>query len=353
MRRGEVAKNAASPLFLSRAKLCYNQGVSPSTQPSPLHEAIAAFLEALKIDRGASDRTVEAYRRDLLQWESSVGESSVGAGATAGDKRTLDAVSAADLERYLSDLHEAGQKASSVSRKLSALRQFFKFCCLERGLRHNPTEKLESPSLPKRLPKFLTQEQVTALLDAADAGLAYSGLEPSLAEALRARDRAMVYLLYATGLRVSELVTLTTHQFDGEQGYVRVRGKGEKERITPFAPAAGEHVLEYLEKHRPRLEPRSDHLFVARPSEREASALSRQSLWKLLKQLALQAGVPTTLSPHVLRHSFATHLLHSGMNLRSLQTLLGHSDLSTTQIYAHVTPEHLKAAHRKFHPRGE
>ncbi len=303
---------------------------------------IESFLESLRIDRGASDRTVDAYRRDLKQWlESLVPEGS-----------GLDSVTPGELQRYLDDLHASGQKATSVARKLSALRQFFKFCCLEKGFRQNPTEKLESPSLPKRLPKFLTEAQVGALLDAADSGLPYPGLEESLGDALRARDRAMVYLMYATGLRVSELVGLTTHQLDSEQGYVRVRGKGEKERIAPFAPSAGERVFEYMDRHRPRLRPGSDHLFIARPSDREAQGLSRQSCWKVLKQLASQAGLPS-LSPHMLRHSFATHLLHSGMNLRSLQTLLGHSDLSTTQIYAHVTPEHLKAAHRKFHPRGE
>lgn len=161
----------------------------------------------------------------------------------------------------------------------------------------------------------------------------------------------MVYLLYATGIRVSELVGLATDRVDLEQGYVRVMGKGSKERIAPFAEFAGECLGEYLRDHRPSLEPegrQQDRVFLNRRGE----SLSRQSAWKIIGDLALAAGIRAALSPHMLRHSFATHLLQAGMNLRSLQMLLGHSDLSTTQIYTHVSPEHLQAAHRKFHPRG-
>ena len=164
----------------------------------------------------------------------------------------------------------------------------------------------------------------------------------------------MVYLLYATGLRVSELVGLSLHGFDSEQGYVRVRGKGEKERIAPFAPIAGERVLEYLARERPgslAKNPRAeteDSLFL----NSRGQGMTRQAFWLILGKIARQAGIRAPLSPHTLRHSFATHLLQSGMNLRSLQMLLGHSDLSTTQIYTQMTPEHLQAAHKKFHPRG-
>jgi integrase/recombinase XerD len=160
----------------------------------------------------------------------------------------------------------------------------------------------------------------------------------------------MVFLLYATGLRVSELVGLSVHNIDLEQGYVRVRGKGEKERIAPFAAPAGERLGQYLDAGRGALEPRTDHAF---PNHR-GFALTRQAFWKLLKDLASQASIDRAerITPHVLRHSFATHLLQSGMGLRSLQLLLGHSDLSTTQIYAHITPEHLKETHSRLHPRG-
>ena len=188
---------------------------------------------------------------------------------------------------------------------------------------------------------------MTALLDAADRGINYKAPEKEIA-ALHARDAAMVYLLYATGLRVSELVGLTLHKIELQQGYVRVRGKGDKERITPFAPIAGEKLKLYLDQFRPELHPQDQSAFVNHRGE----TITRQTFWKTLKELAKEAKIPSTLSPHVLRHSFATHLLQSGMNLRSLQMLLGHSDLSTTQIYTHVAPEHLKDSHKKYHPRG-
>lgn len=343
---------------------------APSPASSWLQPEIAAFIECARVDRGASDRTIEAYGRDLAQfaaWLTASGEpehpepsteSSTEPSKDADASRfapvelsppptSLADLTQEDLLGFLIHLHQAGHKPASIARKTSSLRQFFKFCCLERGLEHNPAEQLQGPGASKRLPKHLTIEQTTELLAAADRGLPYPQSE-TLAERLRARDRAMVYLLYATGLRVSELVGLTTHELDLRAGYVRVRGKGDKERITPFAPIAGEALRAYLENHRPGLKPLTDHLFV----NHRGLVLTRQSFWQLLKELALSAGVPASLSPHTLRHSFATHLLAAGMNLRSLQMLLGHADLSTTQIYAHVTPEHLQQAHRKYHPRG-
>ncbi len=331
-----------------------------------LHPALGAFIEFLRLDRGSSERTLEAYRCDLEQLEDFLVHST---SSEAVPVARLEDVGQEHLISFLIHLQQSGQKASSIARRVSAMKQFFKFCCLERGLEVNPTEQLQSPRRPRELPGHLTLEQVTALLAAADEGLPYrqaseapnteaanrvetqissSQLNP-VGEALRARDRAMVFLLYATGLRVSELVGLTTHQVDLGQRYVRVRGKGDKERISPFGANAGERIELYLNHHRPALDPVGDALFV----NQRGQPLTRQGFWKLLKQLAAMSGVPESLSPHTLRHSFATHLLGAGMNLRSLQMLLGHSDLSTTQIYAHVTPEHLKTAHRKFHPRGE
>ncbi len=306
--------------------------------------ATTSFLESLRIDRGASNKTIEAYRLDLTQLARSLSD------FKPKNSIAIDQISASHLEDFLKSLSQAGCKAASVARKTSAVRQFFKFCCLEGILRDNPAEQLVAPSQSSRLPKFLTAEETEKLLTAATEGLPYvTSSPPGVLETLRARDRAMVYLLYATGLRVSELVTLTTHQLDLEMGYVRVRGKGDKERIVPFAPAAGKLLETYLTQLRPALKPEGDALFV----NRRGQTLTRQSFWKTLKSLGVQAGLrASTLSPHVLRHSFATHLLHAGMNLRSLQMLLGHSDLSTTQIYTHVTPEHLKTAHRKYHPRG-
>jgi integrase/recombinase XerD len=230
---------------------------------------------------------------------------------------------------------------------VSSLRQFFKFCCVERGMKTNPAEHLRSPSIPKRLPKHLSSEEVTALLTSVETGLPYSG---ALGDALRTRDCAMIYLLYATGLRVSELVGLAVHELDLEMGYLRVRGKGGKERIAPFADVAGDRLRAYIDQSRPGLggSKAQNALFLGLRGE----PLTRQAFWKTLGQIARLAEIRKPISPHVLRHSFATHLLQSGINLRSLQILLGHSDLSTTQIYTHVTPEHLKKAHRRFHPRG-
>jgi integrase/recombinase XerD len=305
----------------------------------PLLAHIEAFIEAQRVDRGAADQTIEAYRRDLRQFAAWL--------EGLRPEAPLTSIESLDLLDFFSQLYKAGQKASSIARKTSALRQFFKFCCLERDLQHNPAEQLSPPPLEKRLPKYLSVEQVSELLAAAEKGLPYQ-ITSGLCEALRARDRAMVFLLYATGLRVSELVGLSTNELDPASRLVRVRGKGEKERIVPFAPVAGEALENYLHTHRSLLHPLADHLFV----NHRGLVLTRQSFWKILKDLALEAGIPSSLSPHGLRHSFATHLLAAGMNLRSLQILLGHSDLSTTQIYTHVTPEHLKTAHRKYHPRG-
>jgi integrase/recombinase XerD len=300
------------------------------------------FIESLRIDRGASERTIEAYRRDLQQFLNWLSAESLEWKFAEGP----------DLQNYMSVLSRRGQMATSLARKTSTLRQFYKFCCLEKGLKENPAEILESPAQSKRLPKYLTTEQVTALLDAADKGLEYKSIRHKDPEkeiaALQARDAAMVYLLYATGLRVSELVGLTLHKIELEQGYVRVHGKGDKERIAPFAPIAGEKLKYYLDSHRNQLKPKDQSAFI----NHSGDMISRQTFWKTLRKLAENAKIPTSISPHMLRHSFATHLLQSGMNLRSLQMLLGHSDLSTTQIYTHVAPEHLKESHKKYHPRG-
>jgi integrase/recombinase XerD len=298
-----------------------------------IRNALDSFVDSQRIDRGSSERTVEAYRRDLLQFAAWIPKGT-----------TLSEIDPAMLGKFLSSLSRQGCRATSLARKASVLRQFFKFCCLEKHLKTNPAEGLESPSLPKRLPKHLSTEKVDVLLRTTDVGIAY---QVDCEELLAA--------LYATGLRVSELVNLRLGNLQIEQGYLRVRGKGDKERITPFAPVAGEKLLTYLKSHRSALESPKDSQktdFVFLTTRRDGKPISRVSFWKNLKTLALQAGIPSSISPHVLRHSFATHLLQSGINLRSLQMLLGHADLSTTQIYTHVTPEHLKSTHRKYHPRG-
>jgi integrase/recombinase XerD len=300
-----------------------------------LSTLIQEFLNSQRLDRGAADLTLEAYRSDLHQFATWL-----------GTEKKADQITADELSAYLSHLNQQGQQASSLARKTSTLRQFFKFCCLEKDFNLNPAEQLQTGHARNRLPKFLTHEQITELLAATLRGLPYESTP--IQKALQTRDQAMVFLMYATGLRVSELVGLTLHQIDLTSHVVRVRGKGDKERIIPFAPAAGQILKNYLENFRLLLQPQTEHLF---PNAR-GLVLTRQSFWKILKSLALEAGIPSSLSPHQLRHSFATHLLTGGMNLRSLQLLLGHSDLSTTQIYTHVSSEHLKDAHKKYHPRG-
>lgn len=311
---------------------------------STLKSAIDLFLDAKKVDRGASPATISAYQTDLLQLAHSLPKKL---------DTDLFAITPDHLHQYLRALHTEKTKAASVARKVSSLRQFFKFGMLELGLETNPADQLRSPAQTKRLPKFLTHEAIEKLLLATVTGLPYP---ESIREAAVLRDRAMVLLLYATGLRVSELCGLTMHGIDLALSYVRVRGKGGKERIVPFARIARDALDEYLAKGRPvllrdslRHGKNSDDLFLSRRGE----GLTRQSFWGTLKDLAVIAGISETISPHRLRHSFATHLLGAGMNLRSLQSLLGHSDLSTTQIYTHVTPERLKDLHKKYHPRGE
>lgn len=317
------------------------EGTGPETAvsllslESPTEALLGAFFDSLRLDRGASELTLQAYRRDLLQWRNTLTESP-----------KLSQVSAQDLAQYITALHRQGLKPASISRKVSALRQFFRFLCLEHDLEANPAEHLHPPKGARKLPRHLSLEEVSKLLDSADQGLPYLR-DPE--QALRLRDSAMVYLLYATGLRVSELCGLQLGQVDLDAGYLRVKGKGEKERIVPFAQAAGQRIQIWLQAGRPGLKPLTDHLFL----NPRGLALSRQSFWKTLGQIAIQAGITTHLSPHGLRHSFATHLLQAGMSLRSVQMLLGHSDVSTTQIYTHLSPEHLKQAHKKFHPRGE
>lgn len=317
--------------------------------PQSLETAITQFLQAKQIDRGAAKNTLLAYERDLAQFRLATEKT--------GPKR-ISQIETDDVNRYLKDLHRLKTRPSTVARKVSALRQFFKFCMLELGLESNPADQLRSPAQAKRLPQFLSHESIAKLLEVAKNGLPYSNrLAPETREALQARDRAMVVLLYATGLRVSELVGLKVQQIETELAYVRVLGKGGKERIVPFAPAAGEALLQYLGEPRDRLLAEKRRHGQAVPEEafvsQRGDALTRQAFWQMLVAFAREGGITEPISPHKLRHSFATHLLQAGMNLRSLQALLGHSDLSTTQIYTHVTPEHLKTLHKKYHPRGE
>ena len=294
------------------------------------------FLNALKAEQDMSLQTITAYERDLKQFQSFLKIHTV----------PIQQITSEQIDCYLSYLYKQNQKSSTVSRKISSIKKFFKFCCIEMQLENNPTEHLRNPKVDQKLPQVLTLSEVQSLLETTEQGLKYPQKNQIL---LQARDRAMLYLLYATGLRVSELLSLTAHELNLSAGVIRVYGKGNKERLIPFAPLAGEHLRYYLNNIRLQLTPKTNQLFV----NHRGQSMTRQGFWKILKKIAFEAGIKKNVSPHLLRHSFATHLLESGINLRALQLLLGHSDLSTTQIYTHVSPEHLKIAHKKFHPRGE
>ncbi|HSO72834.1 MAG TPA: site-specific tyrosine recombinase XerD [Thermodesulfobacteriota bacterium] len=295
-----------------------------------MDEPLEQFLQHLVVERGLAPLTVEAYARDLA---------GLAAFLRAAGQEQWSAVTLEDLQRYLEDLEQQGVGPRSRARKLSAVRQFFRFLLRENLTLQNPLEWLNSPKLPKGLPKVLGLEEVDRLLAA-----------PDPTTPLGQRDDAMLELLYATGLRVSELVGLTVPQLDLRRGVVRVQGKGAKERLVPMVFRAVEKLQLYLQHIRPVLlkNQKSQRLFL----NRAGTGLSRQGFWKILKGYARQAGLPPHLSPHTLRHSFATHLLWQGADLRALQLMLGHADISTTQIYTHLHTARLQEIHQQAHPRG-
>ncbi len=293
--------------------------------------ALNQFYQHLTAERGLAPLTVAAYAGDLQDFWGFV------------ESRGLiewGAVSLAHLQEYLAVLEGRGLSARSRARKLSALRQFYRFLQREEKVlsQANPVELLDSPRLPRRLPRVLGEGEVVALL---------AGPDPATPKGQR--DAALLEVLYATGLRVSELVGLTLKQLDLRRGVVRPLGKGSKERVVPMVAKAVEKLELYLAQGRPRLLKgrQSQYLFV----NRQGGPLTRQGFWKILKDYARKQGV-AGLSPHTLRHSMATHLLSRGANLRVLQLLLGHADLATTQIYTHVDAARLKKAHQKAHPRS-
>jgi integrase/recombinase XerD len=295
---------------------------------------IQLFLNHLKIDKGASGHTLSSYGRDLNQF--------LGLDADLPLLKRKEE----HIQTYLKSLKRKKLQSTSIARKTSAIKQFYKFLIREELITEDPSLFIEAPVLPKKLPKAIDESVLMKLLEAADQGLPYEG---DLADSLRARDRAMIYLLYATGVRVSELLGIECSRIDLEAMRVRVFGKRSKERIIPFAPVAADLVRDYLILHRPSLKPNSDILFLGQGG----TPLTRQAFWKTLKRIATLAAIPGNLHPHMLRHTFASDLLRSGMNLRSLQSLLGHSDLQTTQIYTHVVPETLKEVIDRYHPRGK
>ncbi|KFX02276.1 MULTISPECIES: site-specific tyrosine recombinase XerD [Pectobacterium] len=291
---------------------------------------IEQFLDALWLERNLAENTLASYRLDLrtlAEW-------------LAHHENGLLQVQSLDLQAFLADRVEGGYKATSSARLLSAMRRFFQYLYREKLRSDDPSAVLSSPKLPQRLPKDLSEAQVDALLNA-----------PSIEQPLELRDKAMLEVLYATGLRVSELVSLTMSDVSLRQGVVRVLGKGNKERLVPLGEEAVYWIEYYLEHGRPWLL-NGQTLDVLFPSSR-ARQMTRQTFWHRIKHYAVLASIDSEkLSPHVLRHAFATHLLNHGADLRVVQMLLGHSDLSTTQIYTHVATERLKQLHQQHHPRA-
>ena len=300
-----------------------------NSAPSPNDQRlIARFLDQAWAERGLAKASLSSYGADLRGL----------AGWLQSRRKLLVEADRGLLFDYLSARHGHGMKPRSGARLVSTLKQFYLWA-VEQGLRSDdPAMDLSTPKLPRSLPKAITESEVEALLKA-----------PDLDTPLGLRDKAMLELLYATGLRVSELVSLRGEQISLAQGVLRVRGKGSKERLVPLGDEAQHWIECYLRDARPELHPRPEPaLFITQ----RGSAMTRQGFWLLIKRYALLAGVRGTLSPHTLRHSFATHLLNHGADLRVVQLLLGHSDLSTTQIYTHVAREGLKAMHKKHHPRA-
>ena len=290
---------------------------------------IDQFLDTLWLERGLAEHTLGAYRSDLEKFSSWLDNRGDSLLTLQGDV----------LHDYIAWRLERGFKATSTARLLSALRRFFQYLIREQLRDDDPSALLLTPKLPKRLPKDLSEHQVEALLS-----------EPDVAVELELRDKAMLELLYATGLRVSELVGLTMENVSLRQGVVRILGKGNKERLVPMGEEAMYWISVYLREARGVLlgSQTSDILF---PSSR-AQQMTRQTFWHRIKLYASRAQIALELSPHTLRHAFATHLLNHGADLRVVQMLLGHADLSTTQIYTHVASERLKSMHAEFHPRS-
>jgi len=291
---------------------------------------IDEFSDALWLEDGLSRNTLDAYRRDLAQFVLWLNE-----------QRGKDVLAAdnGDVQSYLARQFQKKIRASSAARLLSSLKRFYRWLLRQNRITVDPTLNIDTPKLPRNLPKSLTEADVEKLLNAPDVNTPRGE-----------RDKAMFEILYASGLRVSELVTLKLPQVSQDMGVVRVLGKGSKERLVPLGEESLAWVKRYVAVARPALlaGKSSDDLFVTS----RGGAMTRQSFWQIIKRYASQAGLNAAISPHVLRHAFATHLLNHGADLRVVQLLLGHSDISTTQIYTHVARERLKQLHAKHHPRG-
>jgi integrase/recombinase XerD len=292
-------------------------------------ESVDAYLDHLRVERRLADLTLESYGRDLRALLA----------FAAGVERTAESLDRAALEAFVREQMTAGLSPRSVARMVASVRGFYRFLVLDRRLTSNPADDLRPPRAWPSLPKFLSVGEVDRLI-----------ARPDVASPLGLRDRAMIELLYATGLRVSELVGVRQSDLHLSEHYLTCVGKGSKERLVPIGEQASEWIERYRSKGRPQLlkGASSPRLFL----NARGGALSRIGFWKVLKRYGLEADLPRSLSPHVIRHSFATHLLERGADLRAIQLMLGHADLSTTQIYTHVLEARLRTIYDRFHPRA-
>ena len=296
-----------------------------------MEELIQEFSDYLRIEKRNSPHTISAYRRDLKRFSAELSGKLVGS------------VSTADIRKFLISLKNQGLSTASVARSLSSIKSFFNYLCQDKQLQNNPAETLETPNSWRKLPDILSLNDVDILLKS-----------PNTDSNIGIRDKAMLEILYATGLRVSELIKLTVSQLDFEVGYLRVLGKGGKERIVPIGNPAINAVNNYVINSRPffvssrKDGQKVDELFI----NRRGYGMTRQGFWKILKGYVNQAQIRARVSPHTLRHAFATHLLERGADLRSVQQMLGHSDISTTQIYTHILGKRMLEIHQQFHPRS-
>ena len=295
-----------------------------------MDQLLDQFLHYLVVEKGLSQNTIEAYSHGLVRFVDHLKREKI---------QDIRDVGKFDVQGFLLSLRKKNLNTKSVVRDLSAIRSFFRFLIQEGILETNPVEDLESPKVAKTLPEILSLKEIEQILE-----------QPNLQTPLGMRDRAMLEILYATGMRVSELTHLPTHQVNLEGGFVLLYGKGSKERIVPLGSEAMRWVALYLKGARGALSKGKESAFLF--INRSGKEMSRQRFWRNLKDYAKKAGLHKRISPHLLRHSFASHLLERGADLRSVQMMLGHVDISTTQIYTHVTGEKLKKVHKQYHPRG-
>ena len=295
-----------------------------------MRELSDLFLNYLSVEKGLSRNTIAAYGTDLNFFFNYLEAANLGG---------IEKVTRQDITKYLLSLKDKGISSNSVSRALVAIKMFYKFLVQEKLIKDDVAGVLESPKLVRALPDVLSSNEVDKMLGMAD-----------LRDWMGIRDKAALELMYATGMRVSEMVELTNEGLNLEVGFIKCKGKGDKERIVPMGRKAKEAIQRYTRKVRPKLlgGRRDPHLFLSRLGRK----ISRQSFWKMIKRYALLARIKKEITPHTLRHSFATHLLEGGADLRVVQELLGHADISTTQLYTHINKERLKSIHKQFHPMG-